>query len=108
VSFRPAAALAEIRDDEIYPVTVDGVPIVLVRHAEGVSAYLDRCPHEGAELSFGERQGDVLICARHLWEFDARSGEHISRVRRPQHDLKKVPARIVGEAVEVDVSGLPA
>ena len=49
MSFRHAAPLAEIREDEIYPVTVEGVPLVLVRHGEGVSAYLDRCPHEGLD-----------------------------------------------------------
>jgi nitrite reductase/ring-hydroxylating ferredoxin subunit len=46
----------------------------------------------------------VLICAKHLWEFDVRTGEHISRVRRPQHDLRPIPVRTVGEDVEVDVS----
>ena len=98
--------LSEIREDEIYPANVEGVDVILLRHESGISAYLDACPHEGAQLSFGERQGDVLVCAKHLWEFDVRSGEHISRVRRPQHDLKKAPVRVVGEDVEVDVAGL--
>jgi nitrite reductase/ring-hydroxylating ferredoxin subunit len=106
VSFQKVAALAEIREAEIYPVNVDGVDLILMRHEGGVSAYLDACPHEGAQLSFGDREGDVLICAKHLWEFDVRTGEHISRVRRPQHDLKKAPARVVGGNVEVDVAGL--
>jgi nitrite reductase/ring-hydroxylating ferredoxin subunit len=99
-------ALAEIREEEIYPVNVDGVDLILMRYEGGIAAYLDACPHEGAQLSFGEREGDVLVCAKHLWEFDVRSGEHISRVRRRQHDLKKAPVRIVGEHVEVDVSSL--
>jgi len=106
VSWRAVAELSEIREGEIYPVNVDGVDLILLRFERGVSAFLDSCPHEGAQLSFGEREGDVLICARHLWEFDVRTGEHISRVRRPEHDLKKAPARIVDGKVEVDVSGL--
>ncbi len=106
MSWQPVARLSEIREDEIYPANVDGVDLILLRHEGGVAAYLDACPHEGAQLSFGDRDGDVLICAKHLWEFDVKSGEHISRVRRPQHDLKKAPVRIVGEHVEVDVSGL--
>lgn len=85
---------------------VDGVDLILMRHGDGIAAYLDYCPHEGAQLSFGERQGDVLICAKHLWEFDVRTGEHISRVRRPQHDLKKALVRVVGDQVEVDLSEL--
>lgn len=106
MSWQAAAKLSEIREDEIYPVHVDGVDLILVRHEGGLSAYLDRCPHEGAQLSFGTREGDVLICARHLWEFDVRSGEHVSRVPRPQFDLQKAPVRVVGDQVEVDVSAL--
>jgi nitrite reductase/ring-hydroxylating ferredoxin subunit len=106
VSWQTVVRLSEIREDEIYPANVEGVDLILLRHEGGISAYLDACPHEGAQLSFGERQGDVLVCAKHLWEFDVRSGEHISRVRRPQHDLKKAPVRVVGEDVEVDVAGL--
>jgi nitrite reductase/ring-hydroxylating ferredoxin subunit len=106
VSYQKVVALSEIRQDEVYPANVDGVDVILIRHDSGIAAYLDRCPHEGAQLSFGERQGDVLICAKHLWEFDVRTGEHISRVRRPQHDLKHVPLRVVDDTVEVDVTGL--
>ena len=106
MSWQRVARLAEIREDEIYPANVDGVDLIVLRHSGGVAAYVDACPHEGAQLSFGERQGDVLVCAKHLWEFDLRTGERISRVRRPQHDLRKAPARIVDGEVEVDVSGL--
>lgn len=106
MSFHKVAALAELREGEIYPVNVEGVDLILLRYEGGIAAYLDACPHEGAQLSLGERVGDVLICARHLWEFDVRTGEHISRVHRPQHDLKKASVRIVDEQVEVDVSAL--
>ncbi|HVL34307.1 MAG TPA: Rieske 2Fe-2S domain-containing protein [Burkholderiales bacterium] len=106
MSFQRVVALDEIRDGEIYPAHVEGVDVIVVRFEGGVAAYLDACPHEGAQLSFGSREGDVLVCAKHLWEFDVRSGEHISRVRRPQHDLKKVPLRVVEGEVEVDVAGL--
>jgi nitrite reductase/ring-hydroxylating ferredoxin subunit len=98
--------LAAIREGEIYPVNVEGVDLILMRFEGGVAAYLDACPHEGAQLSFGSREGDVIICAKHLWEFDVRTGEHISRVRRPQHDLRKAPVRVVEDQVEVDVADL--
>jgi nitrite reductase/ring-hydroxylating ferredoxin subunit len=106
VSWQAVVKLSEIREHEIYPANVDGIDLILMRHGDGVAAYLDSCPHEGAQLSFGQREGDVLICARHLWEFDVRSGEHISRVPRPQFDLKKAAVRVVGDQVEVDVAGL--
>ena len=106
MSWQAVAKLSEIREDEIYAANVGEVDLILVRHEEGISAYLDSCPHEGAQLSFGDREGDVLICAKHLWEFDVRTGQHVSRVPRPQFDLKKAPVRVTGDQVEVDVSGL--
>ena len=45
------AALSQIREGEIYPVSVDGVDLIVLRHEGGVAAYLDACPHEGAQLS---------------------------------------------------------
>ena len=106
MSWQAVVKLSEIREDEVYPANVEGVDLILMRHEGGVAAYLDACPHEGAQLSFGEREGDVLICAKHLWEFDVKSGEHISRVSRPQFNLRKAPVRVVGDQVEVDVSSL--
>lgn len=106
MSWRAVAELSELREGKIHPVNVEGVDLILLRHEGGVSAFLDSCPHEGAQLSFGSREGDVLVCAKHLWEFDVRTGEHISRVHRPEHDLRKAPARVVDGTVEVDVDGL--
>ena len=108
MNWQAAARLSEIDDGEIFPVQVGGVDLILLKFEGGVSAYLDACPHEGAQLSFGERAGDVLVCAKHLWEFDVRSGQHISRMRRPEHDLKQAPIRVVGDTIEVDVSNLAA
>lgn len=107
MSWRRAAELSEVEDDEVFPVSVDGIDLILLKFAGGISAFLDACPHEGAQLSFGERQGDVLVCAKHLWEFDVRTGQHISRVHRPQHDLTPVPVRLSGDTVEVDISAFP-
>jgi toluene monooxygenase system ferredoxin subunit len=102
------ADLDELSPGEIHPASAGGVDLILLRHDDGVAAYLDKCPHEGYPLSFGEVDGSVLICAKHLWEFDLRSGEHISRVRRPEHDLRKPAVRVVDGRVEVDVSELKA
>lgn len=31
-------------------------------------------PHQAWALDVGEFDGDRIICTRHLWEFDSRSG----------------------------------
>jgi toluene monooxygenase system ferredoxin subunit len=58
-----------------------GVPLLLVRHERGVSAYRDRCPHQGFPLSQGQLKDGVLTCGLHGHEFDAASGAGINPLR---------------------------
>jgi phenylpropionate dioxygenase-like ring-hydroxylating dioxygenase large terminal subunit len=52
------------------PVTLLGVPLVVFRSREGVTALLDRCPHRNVPLSLGRlRQNGHLECAYHGWQF---------------------------------------
>lgn len=34
----------------------------------------DECPHDGGRISDGFVDGERLVCARHGWELEARSG----------------------------------
>lgn len=47
-----------------------GVPIVLFRGKDGISALKDRCPHRNFPLSAGKVQDGVLRCPYHGWRFD--------------------------------------
>ncbi len=71
-------------------VTISGRDIALFRLGDSYHAIADRCPHEGASLCAGrigglplserpgsyrlERQGEMLRCPWHGWEFDIRTG----------------------------------
>lgn len=82
--------------DEIPPggrkrVTLGGRDIALFRVGDRYHAIQDRCPHEGASLCAGritglatsdrpgryrlEREGELLRCPWHGWEFDIRTGQ---------------------------------
>jgi phenylpropionate dioxygenase-like ring-hydroxylating dioxygenase large terminal subunit len=54
------------------PFTLQGVPLVLFRDADGrPHALLDRCPHRNVPLSFGRVvEGGLLQCGYHGWTFD--------------------------------------
>ncbi len=56
--------------------TIQGVPLVLFRDANGdPGALIDRCPHRNVPLSLGDVATDgTLRCAYHGWRFD-RGGE---------------------------------
>ena len=78
--------------------------LILMRIGDAVCAYRDACPHEGFPLSeTGMIEEGVLICNKHLWEFDVATGKHISRLERPECNLTRYPARVVAGVVEVDV-----
>lgn len=104
--WRAVAELDALREGVINKASSEGAELIVLRFGGELAAFVDSCPHEGHPLCLGELQGDVLVCAKHLWEFDARSGEHISRVRRPEHDLRKLPVRVVAGKAEVDLSGI--
>ncbi len=97
---------SDLTADGIHGADVGGTRVILMRVTSGVVAYRDACPHEGFPLSeVGEREGDLLICSKHLWEFECCTGRHVSRLERPQCNLIHYPTRIEGGMIEVDVGG---
>jgi nitrite reductase/ring-hydroxylating ferredoxin subunit len=106
--WRPAIGVGQLSDDGFHAAAAGGHKMIVLRADGDIVAYRDACPHEGFALSVtGERQDFVLVCNKHLWEFDAATGEHISRIPRPQCNLKRYPVREVDGMVEVDLSAHP-
>jgi nitrite reductase/ring-hydroxylating ferredoxin subunit len=103
--WRCVASASEVLGGRINKASAGTLDLILLRADGTIFAYADACPHEGHPLSRGELEADVLICAKHFWEFEIRTGKHISRLQRPQCNLRPFAARLVGERVEVDVSG---
>ena len=76
-------------------------------------AYRNICPHAGAPVCVGKvsgttlpspvyhydygREGCILRCPWHGWEFDLRTGEHLVD---PEKKLKRIDVEIQGEALE--------
>lgn len=82
--------------DELSPgqrklVEVGGRPVVIFNIEGEYFAMLNRCPHQGAPLYHGhltglvtctgigefamEREGEIVMCPNHGWEFDIRTGQ---------------------------------
>lgn len=91
------------RVDELPPgsrkrVQVKGRDVALFNVAGELFAILDRCPHAGASLCHGqltglmasagpgdyrlEREGEILRCPWHRWEFDLRTGKSCAEPNR--------------------------
>lgn len=85
-----------------WPVQVGELRLALFETATGVRAVDNTCLHVGNPLDDGAVQGEVLTCPWHGWQYDLRSGEHLTVFgRRP--GLHTYPVRVEGDAILVDV-----
>jgi nitrite reductase/ring-hydroxylating ferredoxin subunit len=85
------AVVGEIPPGGQKAVKAGGRPIVVYNLEGEYFALLDKCPHQGAPLSKGvrtglaghdgpgrpcmRRQGEIVMCPNHGWEFDIRTGQ---------------------------------
>jgi nitrite reductase/ring-hydroxylating ferredoxin subunit len=100
-----------------YRVEIDGRPLVVVRKGDEFFALRDGCPHAGASLSDGivrgtmspcrpgdsadyVRDGEILSCPWHGWEFDLKSG--CSLVKPAKIRVRSYPVLVKDGRVLVD------
>lgn len=54
---------------------IDGEAIAVFRKAEDAFfTFADACTHDGAAISHGSTEGDVVVCPRHGAKFDMNDG----------------------------------
>ena len=100
----PIARASDLKGDGPHGLSAAGTDLVVVRTKAGLRAYEGHCPHQGAMLSEGELDGDVLVCRNHRWRFAAESGR---RVGGPEH-LVACPIRESGGAIYAESSTVAA
>ena len=97
--FRTVARLADVPENAMRGVEVDGKRLVLA-HVDGtVYALEDRCSHEEFALSEGELTGAEVTCILHGARFDLATG-----APRALPAVKAVPTyecRIEGDEIQV-------
>jgi nitrite reductase/ring-hydroxylating ferredoxin subunit len=96
--FQIAAKVSELGVDDILPVEVDGIAMILYRNGDSVRSCERYCPHQRADLSEGMVSRGHLICASHGWSFDADNGVH---EKSKQTCVTMYEVRIVGENILV-------
>ena len=97
-------------------VTVRGRPIAIFNIGGEYFGLLNRCPHQGGNLYAGRltglleapapgkyvysRQGEILRCPWHGWEFDVRTGQSYcdpERIRTRAYAVEVEPGKTVVE-----------
>jgi len=71
-----AGSLAQLPENAVAHVELNGRPIALCRTGGEVYAVSGVCPHRQGPLGHGALHGRSLVCPWHGWEFDCVTGEH--------------------------------
>lgn len=84
------------------PVRIEHPPvgIVVVRRADGVSAFYDSCPHAQWRLSDGYLNGSLLECPGHGWQFEVSTGECLEV---PAYCLKALKVSECGDVLRIEL-----
>ncbi len=98
--WRYAGTLDDLWEGEVRGVKLGGVDIVLCNVDGELFAYEDRCPHLANPLSDGVLERNVLTCAAHEWEFDARSGQGVNPSAAR---LKPFPVRLDDDRIFIAI-----
>jgi 3-phenylpropionate/trans-cinnamate dioxygenase ferredoxin subunit len=73
--FQRACAIADVPEDGAIRVTLDGVPVAVVKSEGDFYAIYDVCSHEEVPLSDGDVDGTTIECWLHGSCFDLVSGK---------------------------------
>lgn len=107
---------SDVPDRKALIVKFKNLSVGIFRLSDGFHALLNVCPHKGAALCEGlvsgttrttdraefiyEREGEILRCAWHGWEFDIRSGEHLVD---PKVRARRFPVSVEADRIFIHV-----
>jgi nitrite reductase/ring-hydroxylating ferredoxin subunit len=76
--------------------------IAVFQTAGGLRAVENCCSHVGNPIDDGPVSGEILTCPWHGWQYDLRTGHHLTVFgRRP--GLRTFNAKVDGDDVLVDI-----
>lgn len=111
-TYADAGPLDRLNPGQAVAATVEGVPILLVRLAEGgapgddLRAFRNQCGESPLPLDLGTVDGAVLRCPWHGCEYDLRTGKRVDVSDAPP--LSMLPVRADGSTVQVALGTRPA
>ena len=86
--WRDLGLLKSIPKGKLHKVERGGRAVFVYRDAEGCRVYDARCPHQGTHIPLEALKGGKLICPKHGWTFDARSGACVAKGDTPLRALE--------------------
>ena len=110
--WQPIALADELKPNEPLPVRILGENLVLFKDDQGrIGVVQRRCPHRGADLSYGRVEDGGLRCIYHGWLFGvtgkclSQPGEPASRSFADRLQVTSYPCREVGGLILAYLGG---
>lgn len=99
----------ELEKEEIHRFHINDKPYCLIRLVDEILCFMDMCPHQKAEMSYGKLQSlvttngdnelvvseckEVITCPWHGWEFKVRTGESVFCSKK-KYKLIHLPTKV--------------
>jgi len=68
------AVLEEMNARSVVPRSIGGHAVLLVNHQDQLFLVKNKCPHQGASLSKAHCEDGMIVCPRHRYGFDLKTG----------------------------------
>ncbi len=94
--WRELAPLAKLPRGKLKKLECAGRSVFALRDAKGCSVFDAHCPHQGTNIPLEALAGGKLVCPKHGWTFDAKTGACTAKGDKP---LRRIASRIENETV---------
>lgn len=101
MTFTRVGHIDDLWSGEQTTLMVNGIQLLIINIDNQIYALEDRCAHQGVPLSRGCRQGAVLTCSVHSWQYDICTGQGINP---KSAKLKMFPVKIEQGNILVDTN----
>ncbi|KKM80339.1 hypothetical protein LCGC14_1340820 [marine sediment metagenome] len=80
----------ELPENTLTSVSPLGLQILLVKKADDIFAFSNKCAHMACPLSAGLFEEDIIMCSCHEWSFDIKTGEFLlaPEIKIETYDVK--------------------
>jgi nitrite reductase/ring-hydroxylating ferredoxin subunit len=117
----PVATASQIKEGELFPVTVENEKVMLTRVAGKIYAVANKCPHLGMPLAKSKVCDGAVTCRWHGATFDLTTGKNVKWVDsfvgvplpewslgalslgKPAQGIKSYPVTEDGEQVSISL-----
>ena len=109
MEFIRVADKAELPENKMIMVVVDGKEVLLANVDGSYYAIANKCTHLGGSLVKGSLEGSIVTCPRHGAQFDVKTGQAVANakiafIKMSVKDEERYTVKVEGTDIFVSIS----